>query len=798
MAVCCLYAITVLGGGTSVNGFISNQKGQPVVGALISFPDLKASTSTDSLGHFSIANLPKTSLHLIISAPGYELFSTQLNPDSTPNLNSVLTESVVELHEVAVTGLSQSTELRRTAVAMSVVSTAELRQQGSTNLIDAIAHVPGVSQITTGSGISKPVIRGMGYNRVLVVSDGVRQEGNQWGDEHGVEIDEYSVSKVEVLKGPASLSFGSDALAGVIQMFSAPTLPVNHIAGNVLFNYQTNNGLIGGSANLQGNNNGIVWSARYSGKWAHTYQNRYDGYVYNSGFQERSFSGLLGINRSWGYIHVQGSAYRLQPGIIEGERDSTGAFLKEVNQGGVATDEQASKRDYLSYQQGFPRQQVDHYKAILNASFILRHGILKTVLGYQQNQRREFTDVTMPNQYGLYFQLHTFTYDVQYRITALKGIQFTFGANGMYQQSRNRGSEFLIPEYRLFDIGAFILARKNFGRLDIAAGFRTDVRTQSADALYLHADGSAGTPSDSGAVQKFSGFNNNFTGLSFSVGATYQFNENFYLKLNMAKGYRAPNPAELGSNGVHEGTATYQIGSSRLRPENSYQADLGFGFQSRHITIDIAGFYNYINNYIFLQKVRGAMGDSITEGAVTYQYASGNAHLFGGEVAVDIHPHPLDWLHLESAFSYVRSQQFGQPDSTRYLPFMPAPRLQGGIRVTAKKLGRILQQAYAGVSFVYTFRQPLYYAAYGTETATSGYGLLNASLGTDFVWKNRTICSIFFNADNLLDVAYQSHLSRLKYLDENQATGRRGVFNMGRNFSIKLVVPFEFKVAKNG
>ena len=188
-----------------------------------------------------------------------------------------LTETNVKLNEVVVTGLTGQQKLVTSASPISVVSPKQLESQPSTNIIDAISRQPGVSQITTGSGISKPVIRGMGYNRVVVVNDGIRQEGQQWGDEHGVEIDAASVHSVEILKGPASLMYGSDALAGVIVFNSAPVLPMGEMGANVMSGYQSNNGLFDYSLNFAGNKQGFVWNTRYSGKMAHAYKNRYDG-----------------------------------------------------------------------------------------------------------------------------------------------------------------------------------------------------------------------------------------------------------------------------------------------------------------------------------------------------------------------------------------------------------------------------------------------------------------------------------------------------------------------------------------
>lgn len=150
----------------------------------------------------------------------------------------------MKLNEVVVTGLTGSQKLKQSPAPISFVSARQLEMQPSTNIIDAIAHQPGVSQITTGSGISKPVIRGLGFNRVVVVNDGVRQEGQQWGDEHGIEIDPASVHSVEILKGPASLMYGSDAMAGVLIFHSAPTLAKGDMRANFSTGYQTNNGLL--------------------------------------------------------------------------------------------------------------------------------------------------------------------------------------------------------------------------------------------------------------------------------------------------------------------------------------------------------------------------------------------------------------------------------------------------------------------------------------------------------------------------------------------------------------------------
>jgi iron complex outermembrane receptor protein len=209
-------------------------------------------------------------------------------------------------------------------------------------------------------------------------------------------------------------------------------------------------------------------------------------------------------------------------------------------------------------------------------------------------------------------------------------------------------------------------------------------------------------------------------------------------------------------------------------------------------------FYNKIDDFIFAQKLLNtASNDSIIDPldpVPTFKFVQGNAYLVGGEITFDLHPHPLDWLHIESALSWVKGIQQNQPDSTRNLPFIPATRLRTELRADFRKIGRSMRHGFVFVEGSYTFDQNRYYAAFGTETATPSYFLLNAGFGGSFTnAKGRELCKVFFIADNLLDLGYQSHLSRLKYAPENRATGRQGVFNMGRNVSLKVLVPLALK-----
>ena len=654
----------------------------------------------------------------------------------------------LKLNEVTVTGVTGDTKLKNSTAPISIISGKELRQTTSTNIIDAIAHQPGVAQITTGSGISKPIIRGLGYNRIIVMSEGVRQEGQQWGDEHGIEIDAQNVNSVEILKGPASLMYGSDAMAGVLILHGSPIQPEGEMKATVSTEYQTNNGLFDYSLNFAGNQKGFVWDVRFSDKYAHAYKNKYDGYVPGSQFTERAGRLMLGLNKRWGYSHLTWTTYHQTPSIVEGERDK------------VTGELECSTDNVKTYSKALPFQQIKHYKAVWDNSLNLKRGWLKAIIGYQQNRRQEFEDNA--DEYELFFKLHTITYDLRYLSQEFNGWKMAGGVNGMWQQSQNLGEESLIPEYKLFDIGAYATVSKSLECLTLNGGLRFDNRH-----LDFHS--------------------RNFNGITGSIGAVWNASEHLNLRLNMARGFRAPNMSELGSDGVHEGTLRYEIGNPELKPEYSWQADLGLDFTSEYVSAQVALFANRIENYIFAQRIDMVM----EEGYRTYEYTQGDARLLGFEAGIDIHP--IHSLHFENTFSLVDAQQLHADEDAKYLPMTPAPRWTSELKYELTHHGhKTLNNAYVALGLEHNLAQNHYYKVDDTETRTPAYTLLSLSVGTDLNIHKKKVAELYVTAENLLNTAYQNHLSRLKYCDVNNATGRQGVFNMGRNIVFKVVVPIVF------
>lgn len=767
---------------------VDDKTGQPLAGAAIYIHEAKTGTVADSSGYYKTPAVPAGKYLVEVSYEGYTSILVTVDISNNPVRDFHMKVTFAEADAVTVTGIASATKTRQSAQPVSILKRSDLMQTSSTNIIDAVAKaVPGVSSLSTGPAISKPVIRGLGYNRVVTVHDGVRQEGQQWGDEHGIEVDEYSVQKVEVLKGPASLLYGSDAMAGVIHLITNVPVEQGTIKGNLMGSFIDNNGLYGGNANLAGHlMNGFNWNVYGTLKSAGDYRNKYDGKVFNSRFSEKNIGGYFGWNKAWGYSHILISNFDQTLGVVEGERDPvTGGFTVY---GGTPYEHTATAADLGSRSIFTPKQHISHFKIASDNNIAVGRDRIAINIGFQRNQRRELGDPDNPSVPDLYFDLKTVNYSFQYNFADHNGWKTSTGVSGMYQQNRNLADEVLIPEYNQFDIGVFVYTRKTFhNNLTLSGGIRGDHR--SLHSMYYE---DAGTP-------KFAAFNKSFGNFSGSVGLSYNASDAVTLKLNLSRGYRAPSVSELASNGAHEGTNRYEYGDNNLKTETSFQADAGIEVNTPHVSFMVNGFYNRIGNYIFYSKLSSAGGgDSLVNVGGTditaFTFRQAAATLAGFEAKLDLHPHPLDWLHFENTFSYVAgsfSQSFGGSDK---LPFIPAPRLQSELRGNFNRAGKGLRNLYVRVAMDNVSTQNRVFTAYNTETPTPGYTVFNAGIGSEITnAKGKVLFGINLSLNNITDVAYQDHLSRLKYTDVNAATSRMGVFNMGRSFSLKVNVPFGWK-----
>ena len=760
-----------------LSGIVTDEASNlPLQGASIYFPEFKKGIVSGANGAYEIS-LPQGEHIVEVSFIGFSIYTKTIILKTNVVENFKLGHSAVENSNVTVTSFLRATSSRKTPTPINIIKKEDLFRSASTNFIDALSKTPGVTQLSTGPAISKPIIRGLGYNRVMLLNDGVRQEGQQWGDEHGIEIDEYNVTRTEVLKVPASIIYGSEALSGVINVVSNVPVAEGAIRGNIFSNYQSNNKLQGYHFDLAGNKKGLVWGINASSKSASDYQNKYDGYVYNSKFNELNGGGYVGIEKDWGYTHFFVSQFNQKLGMIEGERNNQGNFIKPM----IGSEAVASTVDFNSTNPNIPYQHIIHTKYTLDNNIKWGEGRLKANIAYQRNQRQEFGNIDNPTEKSLYFDLGTLNYSFQYLLPEKNNWKHTIGVNGMQQENKNKGVEVLIPAYKSAELGLFFYTQKRAGNLTMSGGARIDKKGIEFSDLVNNES------------QK-----KDYGDLAGSFGMTYEAGDDLIFKLNIARGYRAPNLSELGSNGAHEGTNRYEYGNTNLKSEKSLQLDLGAEWSDEHVSFAGSVFYNQVTDYIFYQKLLGKKGaDSIIKDAsgkdfFAFAYQQQNANLMGAEFNLDVHPHPIDGLHIENTFSYVKGSFAKAIDGSKNLPTIPPLRWISEFRYELKNKNTQFKNSYLSVQLDNVFAQNNPFKGYNTETATPGYHLLNVGLGTHYTKKGKQLFSISFIAQNLTDVAYQNHLSRLKYTAENLATGRMGVFNMGRNFSLKVNIPLVF------
>lgn len=713
---------SVLHAQNSVSGTVTDFQNQPLSGVLVSAQQLHKQTSTDKDGKFSLENLPQGSLKMTFDFIGYTIQDRTLNlQQPATTLDVVLEQKAFQMDEVIVSTAFNKLQSQN-VMKVEHASMKSLQQKGTSTLIEGLATMPGVSQVSTGTSIGKPVIRGLSGNRVLVYSQGVRLENQQFGDEHGLGLNDSGVESVEVIKGPASLLYGSDALGGVLYFNPEKFAEADTFKGDISQKYFSNT--IGTHTSL-----GLKTSTEH---WKFLTRGAYDSHsdykisngnrVTNTRYNETDFkAGLAYTNEQLSSV-LRYNYNKLDLGIPED---------------GIA--EQTTSNNAA-----FPRQGVFNNLLSLNNVVNFKNSKLDVDLGYIANDRSEFADSDVAN---LHMKLRTFNYDAKYHLPKFGKLESIVGVQGMQQTNKNSGEEFLIPDATTNDLGFFGTVNYEWKTNVIQAGLRFDRRRISSEEHGVF-----------GAEGYFRAIDKSYNSSNASLGYKTNLSDKLTLRLNVASGFRPPNLGELTSNGVHEGTNRYEVGNNDLKTEQNVQTDLNLEYKSSHFEFFANGFYNHVNNYIYTAPA----GIQI-DGNEVYNYIQNNAKLYGGEVGLHFHPHPLDWMHFESSFETVK----GEKQDGEYLPLIPANSWSNTLRGEFD-IKNWLSNGYASINATDTFAQD---NVSGFETRSKGYTLVNVGLGGKLKLGKRG-CDINLNGNNLFDKTYIAHLSRLK---------SDGIPNIGRN-----------------
>lgn len=727
---------------------IDKTNNEPLEQVSIYFPNLEKGSISDQNGEFTIGKLPLGTYKLVASYIGYQSYSGTVSIQRGENrLNLELSPTAIEMEEVIVSTPFHKLQ-RDNVMKVEYAKIADLRTKGATTLAEGITNIPGVSVVSTGTGIGKPVIRGLSSNRVLVYTQGIRLENQQFGEEHGLGVNDAGIESVEVIKGPASLLYGSDAMGGVLYLNPEKFATSNTTEGDLNLNYNSNTQGITSGAGIRSSGKKFRFLARAATNNHIDYTGGDGNRVTNSRFNEKDLKLGMGFLNTFIKSEIRYNYNQSNLGIPESI--------------GIQT---TSRNPELPY------QKINSHILSSNTKIFFENSSLDVTLGYIGNDRKEFEDHHHHEgddgheeheeegehaEAALDMQLNTFNYNILYQLPKWKKFETIIGIQGIHQTNTNFGEEILIPDATTNDVGVLGTVHYHLNENhDFQFGLRYDYRRIVGKAY--------GTMGDEGYIADL---DRNFNSFNGAFGYKNNISKQLIGRINVATGFRAPNLAELTSYGGHTGANRFEIGNPDLKNEQNVQVDLALEFKNEHMEFFLNGFHNSIRNYIFIAP----SGTFINENAV-YNYLQQDATLYGGEIGFHLHPHPYDWLHVESSYQTV----FGELDNGNPLPLIPANNLTNTLRVEFYNTNSWWLRTNAHITVNTTFQQ----GKIGEfETVTPQYTLLDAGFGGEVRFMKKSM-SINVSANNILDKNYIAHLSRLK---------SDGILNMGRSISLGAII----------
>ncbi len=737
LVVCCvMLSYRMVNAQNIITGKITDQNNEPLTGATIFIPDMNKGTVSKSNGNYELMNLPNGKIKIQFSFIGFtsRLEAIELNGKSL-ELNINLKQTTIEGEEIVVSGGYNSTQ-HENAVKIEVLKLNQNSIKSTPNFAEVLTQVPGIDMISKGSGVSKPVIRGLSMNDILILNNGVRFENYQYSSHHPLGIDEFGIDNVEIIKGPASLLYGSDAIGGVINFIKEKPAPIGTFSGD--YNMQLFSNTLGMTNNLgiKGASKKFFGGVRVGQKTNADFLQGGGDFAPNSRFSEYSVKANTGFTDKIGTFKLFYDFNNQKLGLVEDEA------INEITERGRKNEifYQELNTHLLSSQN---KLYLGKFKLDLNSA-------------YQQTELVHFGEKEV---YELQMQLATLTYEAKLQLPSKENSEYIIGFQGFNQTNSNLNTRetILLPDALTNNYSVFgLLQYTFFGKLKLQTGIRYDNKSISSEAVGLVTD----------SMTYREPLDKSFGSFSGSMGATYNFSEELLLRANFAAAYRTPNLAELTSNGPHE--LRYEIGDPNLVPENAYETDISIHYHKENLTFDIAGFYNTINNYIYITPT----GETTDSGMEIFRYKQANSSLVGGEAGLHLHPKTIKWMHLRTTFASV----VGKQENGDYLPFIPAHKLRFELSVEKEKLW-FLHNAFTSVNTTTAFNQN---NAAPDETTTAGYTLFDLNMGGNIKVNNQFI-SISVSVNNLFDTKYIDHLSTLKEVN---------LYNPGRNISFNLRIPF--------
>ncbi len=596
-SILCLGLSIVTYAQNTLSGTITDINNEPIIGAELYLSQVHKGTVSNSKGNYRLENLPNGKIDIIIAFLGYKTITTALEMSENTTKNFILHEAVFNMDEVIV-----STPFNKLQ-SHNVMKVENIKiannSIGAINLTEKMSEIPGVTTVATGNGIGKPVIRALSGNRVLVYTQGIKYENFQNGEKHGLGIDENGIENVEVIKGPASLLYGSDALGGVIYLVPEKFETSSKTSANLASVFQSNALGFSNSLGIKSTKNKFKFLARASYNTQSDYETADKIRVTNSRFNAKDFKTGFGFEND-----------KFNTDIRYNYNQSFNGITHDI-------DEQSTSKEVKGLY-----QKINNH--ILSVKNILYYNTftLTTNFGYVHHNRNLFkNDIKTTDM-----NLNTLNYDIKTHILNTGDFETIFGIQGMYQNNKNYSDAIFLPDATIFDFGAFATSNYEFKNNTIQAGIRFDNRNISTKE-----HGKIGSSTYFNALDK------NLNNITGAIGLKSDLTKRIVSRINLALGFRAPNLSELTSNGFHEGR--FEIGNNELENEKNFQIDANLEYSNKTVEFFINGFYNRIQNYIFLEP----NGD-VLDNFDVFTYNQDDSKLYGGEFGFHLHPAKYQWI----------------------------------------------------------------------------------------------------------------------------------------------------------
>lgn len=734
----------------SLSGIVTSE-GLPVPFANIYIEDTNIGTTTNEQGEFLLEKIPRDHKKLIISALGYKTLKTAIPATSQESPHRFTLEvSSDQLGEILIVD-EQSGLTRKTPYNISTINMQGIENKGNPNgMMGVLREIPGVYGAEFGQGIVKPFIRGLGFSRIVTIYQGNKLENHQWGADHGLGINDLGIKRVEVIKGPASVLYGSGALGGVLL-----TKDNDHYLGVSRY-----------TGNLGTTYNSVSTGIRTYASLGKTYSNNI--FLATDLARESHADYKNGDGRIIGNSRFYTTTLRIHTGIEKKTFQNKLSFTFNDQNLGIILDEEMDDEESLATTRNdrkmqLPYQEVQDYLISYNQTS--KNGKIETFLhlSHHINQRKEIESARELVDLGL-IQNNTF-YNA--RISTVKGkTNHSLGVQGSFLQNENiqGAQEFLIPDAEIFENGIYYLAGLDLNKIFIQGAIRYDHRTVTADASaeQLIEDGFIlpGNPQTRKLSRSFSGY----TG---SLGITSTLNSHHRLKLNFSTGFRAPDLAELFSNGPHPGTSRFEKGNDAFGREQSLQADLNYTYSEKRFQGNFSAFGSLIDNYIFFSATNETRSQDDLE---IWAYQQANARFYGLEFELKHTWLRKDRLSTKISGALVRAND---RETDEYLTFIPPDNFnfETGYHALAdqslflfSKIRLVDEQTRTGLN----------------EETTAGYTLLDLGASKTFNLGDYTL-NAGFTVYNALDNTYVDHMSILRAFN---------ISSPGRNIMLNLRFSF--------